>query len=319
MKKPDEREIIRIFQNRFGRKSMFRADDLEVMKFGKMRFVTKSDMWVQSTDAPPGMKFQEMARKSIVSCVSDFACKGVEPRFATIALALPKDCNEKMINELADGFFCATREFGLKIVGGDVNEGSEIIIEVSMFGVCNTNIPTRGGSKIGDIIVTTGPFGYCSACLKIVLDGYRAGSRFREKCKEKMFNPKPRLEFGLKAAKYFSASIDSSDGLSLALYDLSKQSGKKFVVTNLPTTRDVFEFAEQNKMSLKDLVFCGGEEYEIVATVSPKNLQIIRNLAKRTNTPLREIGHVARGRDVILVENSKSRLVKRCGWIHLRS
>jgi thiamine-monophosphate kinase len=75
MKKPDELEIIKIFQNSFGRKSSFVADDLELLKMRNSNFVVKSDMLVQTTHIPPGMKLQEASRKSIVSCVSDFACK----------------------------------------------------------------------------------------------------------------------------------------------------------------------------------------------------------------------------------------------------
>jgi len=319
MNRPDEREIIKIFQNRFGKKSRFRSNDLEIIKIGRTRFVTKSDMLVQSTDIPPKMKLREIARKSIVSCVSDFSCKGVKPRFATIALALPRNINQKMVNELADGFLQSSREFDLKIIGGDLNEGKEIVIEVSMFGLSKRAIPTRSGSKIGDVIVVSGPFGYCSAGLKIILGRYRSNSKFRNKCRQSVFAPSPRLEFGLKAAKYFSSSMDSSDGLSITLNEMSVQSKKQFVITNLPTRKDMIEFAQRNKINLEDLIFCGGEEYEIVATLSPNNLHKVRNIADKSKTPLQEIGYVSKGKNVIFAKKGGSRIVKKCGWTHLKS
>ncbi len=319
MRKPDEREIIKIFQKRFGKKSKFYADDLEYIKIGNAKFMTKSDMLVQSTDVPPGMSFQEIARKSIVSCVSDFSCKGVRPRFATIALALPNNCNHKMIDEIAEGFLQASREFDLEIVGGDINEGMEIVIEVSMYGKLDKKIPTRRGSKIGDVIITTGPFGYCSAGLKIIFEHYKTSLKFKEVTRKKILNPCARFEFGIKAARYFSSSMDSSDGLSMTLNDMSEQSGKRFVITNLPTTQEVEEFAQQNKIDLEELVFCGGEEYEIVATISRKNLQRVRNIAYRAGTQLFEIGYVSRGENVIFIEGDRKIPVNRCGWTHLRS
>ena len=91
------------------------------------------------------------------------------------------------------------------------------------------------------------------------------------------------------------------------------------MITSLPTENEVIEFAHQNKMNLDDLVFCGGEEYEIVSTVHPRDLQKIRNLAKKMNIPLSEIGHVSNGKNVVLVDNDRSKVIKRCGWIHLRS
>src|SRR5574337_595762 len=129
MKNPDEREIIRTFQKKFGR-SRFLADDVEVIKIGSSKFIVKSDMLVQSTDVPPGMKISDISRKSIVSCVSDFACKGIKPEFATISLAIPEGFTQSMINQLAQGFALASREFGVKILGGDTNQGKELVVEV---------------------------------------------------------------------------------------------------------------------------------------------------------------------------------------------
>ena len=230
----------------------FKPDDVEVLKIGSSKFIVKSDMLVQSTDVPPGMKIQEIARKSLVACVSDFACKGIKPSFATIALAIPRNFTLKMINELADGFLKGSKEFRLQIVGGDTNEGKEIVIEVSMFGVSNKKIPSRKGARIGDIILSSGPFGYSSAGLKIILDGNKGDIQFTKRCKKAIFLPHPRLDFGLKAAQYFSSSMDSSDGFSITLNEMSEQSKKKFVITNLPAENDVIKFARQNKIESQE-------------------------------------------------------------------
>jgi len=318
MKNPDEREIIKTFQSRFG-KSRFLADDVEVLKIGSSRIIVKSDMLVANTDAPKGMKISEIARKSLVACVSDLACKGVKPSFATIALAIPRGFTRKMVNQLANGFASASKEFGLKIVGGDTNQGQDLVIEVSMFGTYNKKIPSRGGAKIGDIILTSGPFGYSSSGLKIILEKYKANRQFLRKCKKTVMHPTPKLQFGLQASKYFSSAMDSSDGLSITLNDMSEQSKRRFVIFGFPTKYDVIEFAARNKIDLKDLVFCGGEEYEMVFTASTLYLQQIRNIARKLKVPLFVIGYVTKGKDVVLMEKFKPRKIKRCGWVHLRS
>jgi thiamine-monophosphate kinase len=318
MKKPDELEIIKIFQNRFGRKSSFVANDVEFLKMSDVDLVVKSDMLVQGTDVPPGMKLCDISRKSIVSCVSDFACKGIRPRYATISLALPRGITKQKVNDLAVGFAIASKQFGIKIVGGDINEGKEIVIDVSMFGI-GGNIVSRSGAKNGDIIITSGPFGYTSSGLEIILHNLKAEIHFRKNSRKSVFIPMPRLEFGLKAAKYFSSSMDSSDGLSITLNDMCAQSRKRFVITRLPVGKDIVEFARKNRISLIDLVFCGGEEYEIVATVSQKNLVSVRKLARKFDIPYFEIGYVASGKNVVLVDKGKERTIKRCGWTHLKS
>ncbi|MDE1765764.1 MAG: thiamine-phosphate kinase [Thaumarchaeota archaeon] len=318
MKKPDETEIIKIFQSRFGRGASFVPEDLEVISMSKQNFLAKSDMLVQSTDVPAGMKLYQVARKSMVSCISDFACKGIRPRYAIVSLAIPHGLARKMIWELASGFAAASKEFGVKIIGGDVNQGKEIVIDVSMFGTGN-RLVRRGGAKSGDIIITSGPFGYSSSGLKIILQGIKADPGFVKKCKKSVFLPTPRLEFGLRAARYFTSSMDSSDGLSVTLNDMSRLSKKRFFITRMPAEKDVIEFSEKKKISLPDLVFCGGEEYEIVATVPKKNIRTVKKIAEMLMVPLFEIGYVTNGSNVILRDGKQEKAFKRCGWVHLRS
>ena len=318
MNKLDETEIIRIFQRCFGRKSKFVPEDVEVLRIGRTILVAKSDMLVESTDVPPGMKDVEIARKSVVACVSDFACKGIKPRYATISLAIPRRFSKSKINELSAGFTKASREFGIKIIGGDVNEGKELVIEVSMFGI-GKKIVNRRGAKSNDIIITSGPFGYSAAGLRIILNHLRTGSKFAKKCKQLVFMPTPKLKFGLAITNYVSSAMDSSDGLSNTLNEMSKQSHKKFVITKLPTKPEVEEFAKKNKIKLTDLVFCGGEEYEIVATVSQNNLPKIRRISRILKIPLFEIGCVVKGKNVVYREKNKITTIKDCGWLHFKS
>ncbi len=318
MSGPDEAEIIRIFQTSFGKKSKFVSEDVEEMRFGKTTFVTKSDMLVQSTDVPPGMKINEIARKSLVACVSDFSAKGVKPVYATVSLAIPRGFSKSKIKKLASGFMRASREFGIKIVGGDVNEGRELVVDVSMFGIAK-KIVRRKGTKINDVIITSGPFGYTSAGLKIILNHLRASAVFSKKCRQRVFMPTPKLKFGLAIANYISSSMDSSDGLSTTLNEMSRQSGKKFVITKLPTYPEVEKFARTNLIGFTDLVFHGGEEYEIVATVSRNNLPKIKRIANNQNIPFFEIGYVTRGKNVIYQQKNKIIAVKDAGWIHFKS
>ena len=318
MSRLDEAEIIKIFQQSFGRKSKFVPEDVELLRIGNTILVAKSDMLVESTDVPAGMKIDEVARKSMVACVSDFASKGVKPLYCTVSLAIPRRFFELQIRKLASGFVKASREFDVKIVGGDVNEGKELIIEVSMFGI-SKKIVTRKGAKINDVIITSGPFGYSSAGLKIILNHCKADPKFIKKCKQKVFMPLPKLKFGLAIANYLSSSMDSSDGLSTTLNDMSRQSDKKFVITRLPTYAEVEKFAETNRIRLIDLVFHGGEEYEIVATVPQKNLARVKQIARNQRIQLFEIGCVTKGKNVIFQRENKTATIQGRGWLHFKS
>jgi len=137
MSKLSEKKIIELFQNRLGNTN-FVPEDVESFKIGKKRLVAKVDTLVESTDVPPGMKLEDVARKSIVSCVSDFAAKGVKPIFGIVSLTIPKRLSRSNIESLAKGFQRAAGEFKLKILGGDTNEGKELVINFS-FGISEKN------------------------------------------------------------------------------------------------------------------------------------------------------------------------------------
>ena len=314
MSKLDESEIIKIFQRKLGNKN-FVSEDVEIFKLTKSNIVAKTDTLVQSTDIPPKMKLGEAARKSVVACVSDFAAKGVKPEFGIISVNFPSGITRSKIEEAASGFRKACREFGICILGGDTNSGREIVFNVCLFGNADGIIPRRG-SKNKDLIFATGPFGYTAAGLSILLHKKKAKREFGKKAIQSVIHAKPRVSFGVRNRKYFSASMDSSDGLSTTLNEMAKQSKKKFVITNSPHKKDVEEFAKSQKLNLEKLVYHGGEEYEFVFTINAKHKATILRNAKLLRTPIIEIGHVTNGKGVVLQGDNKTIPLKDKGWKH---
>ena len=316
MTKLDESSIIKIFQSRLVKKN-FDFEDVEVFSLGKTKIVAKTDTLVESTDIPPKMKLSDAARKSIIACVSDFAAKGVKPKYGMISINMPKTISRSKINEIASGFRKACIQYDIAILGGDTNAGKEIVFNVCLFGTADSII-TRKGSRKGDLIFVTGPFGYTFAGLSMLLDKKKGKKRFSKKSISSVTNPKPKLSFSLKNKKYFSSSMDSSDGLSTTLNEMSKQSKNKFVISNIPTMKDVVDYAKSQKLNLNDLVFHGGEEYEFVFTTHPKNRNTIIKNAKISKTAIIEIGHVTTGKGVFVESQNGLVHLKDLGWNHFR-
>ena len=316
MAKLDESSIIEIFQNKLGKKK-FVSEDVEIFDLDKIKVVAKTDTLVESTDIPPKMKLSDAARKSIVACVSDFAAKGVKPKYGIISINLPKAISRSKINEIALGFRKACNEYNISILGGDTNEGKEIVFNACIFGTTD-KIVTRKGSKKGDLVFVTGPFGYTAAGLNLLLGKKKEKGSFSKKLVKSVINPKPKLDFGLKNKKYFSSSMDSSDGLSTTLNEMSKQSKNKFVINNIPFMKDLEDYAKSQKLNLHDLIFHGGEEYEFIFTASPKHRNIIKKNAKKCKTPIIEIGHVVSGKGVFVEKQGSVVRLKDLGWKHFR-
>jgi thiamine-monophosphate kinase len=316
MKKLDESEIIKKFQKIFGNPN-FVSEDVESFSIGKTKIIAKVDTLVQSTDIPPQMSLNDAARKSVVACISDFAAKGVKPKFAIISINLPDRISNKEIDEIAKGFKKASKEFDVQILGGDTNEGKEIVFHVCVFGIAE-KIVRRTGVKPGDLIFVTGPFGYTAAGLDLMLRNSKTRDNFSVKAIKSVTKPHPRLDFGLKNKNYFSSSMDSSDGLSTTLNEMAKQSKCKFVINNIPSKEDIENFSLKHKKNFEALVFHGGEEYEIVFTVSKKyKSKIIKNAAL-SKTPIIEVGHVTKGKGVFVEKNKKYVLLQDLGWHHFK-
>ena len=316
MTKLDEDSIIKIFQSRLGKKN-FISEDVEIFNLDRIKIVVKTDTLVESTDIPSKMNLSDAARKSIVACVSDFAAKGVKPKYGIISINLPKTISRSKIHEIASGFKKACKEYDISILGGDTNAGKEIVFNICIFGITD-KIVTRKGSKKGDLVFVTGPFGYTSAGLNMLLGKKKGKESFVKKSIKSVIRPKPKLNFGLKNKKYFSSSMDSSDGLSTTLNEMSKQSKNKFVINNIPSMKDLEDFVESQDLELNNLVFHGGEEYEFIFTTSPKYRNKIKNSARLLKTPIIEIGYVTSGKGVFIKKQNSFVRLKDLGWKHFR-
>ena len=315
MTKLDEKQIIRIFANKLGISNL---DDVVLLDKG---IVMKSDMLVASTDVPIGMEDWQAARKSIVSCISDLAAKGVRPHAALISLGIPNSCymQQPCIEGLAEGFAIASKEFGVKIVGGDTNEAGELVIDCSMIGFSRFKVPTRSGAKPGDYVIVSGHFGFAPAGLAILLQKNvitisSSSSIFRKHAVKSVLEPYPRQSFGLALARYFSSSIDSSDGLAVSLYELASQSeGVDIIIYRIPAAEGLDKFAQENSLDKHELVFHGGEEYEIVATISHTRIRQAEAAARKAGLSLHVIGRVQKGSGNVFVRN---RLLENRGYMH---
>ena len=298
MKRLSERKIIGLMQRR-----KFHAEDVEIFKLGNKECAVSIDTLVESTDIPKGSKLSDISRKSIVSSLSDFAAKGILPKFCIVSLTLPSSISKKQVQELSIGISNACKEFKIQFLGGDTNQGSEISIHVVVFGSVK-KLLRRNGAKVGDIICTTGIFGYTAAALELLLRKRKSSKEFAVKSKRHFFRPKPRVEFARNSINYITSSMDSSDGLSTCLNELANQSKKRFFITDLPTNDDIREFSKRNKIDLRKLVLDGGEEFELVFTICPKNVKKIHKLAKKFKISIHEICIVKSGKGV-LFENTK--------------
>ncbi|MDR2720319.1 MAG: thiamine-phosphate kinase [Nitrososphaerota archaeon] len=303
------------------------GDDVSAVSLGNSGDVAvlKTDMLVAKTDVPASMGLCCAARKAIVMNVSDFASKGVQPIAALVALGLPKKlATQKAVAEIVDGLSDAAREYGAYIIGGDVGETGDLTISVSLYGTAKQGaLMLRKGAMSGDILAVTGMFGKSAAGLQLLLDKTCVvSSKTRLVLEDAVFNPCARLAEGLALSRSgcVSASIDSSDGLAWSLYELMRMSGVGFTVETLPLAMEAVEFAQQNGLCAEKLALYGGEEYELVLTVNPKNWETAKTAVKAAGGNLTAIGKATTEKQLTLtMTNGKKQNIEPYGYEHFKA
>lgn len=323
MRLPGEAEIVSIFRRRLGVRGA--PDDAEALPAGAACWCV--DTLSAGTDVPPGMGLRRAARKSVVSCASDLAAKGFAPASGLVSVSLPAGTTAPDASALAGGLAGAAGELGFSFAGGDTGRGAELSITVCLAGAPparpgrggRRRWPGRGGARAGDIVFATGSFGLTSAGLRTVMGGARASGRFARAAAAAVYSPHCRARFGAAAARMFTSSMDTSDGLSAALSEMSRSSGAPFAVGRIPLAPGLGRFAAANGLDARRLALGGGEEYEIAFTARPSDRRRIAAVAERTATPVSEIGIVGErdGRGGARLEAGGESLEIAGGWDHL--
>ena len=310
--------IIGMFEQMPGNPIPF-GDDISAVELGNGKLAyLKCDMLVNRTDVPPGMNLIQVGRKAVVSVVSDFASKGVQPIALLSSLGIPDDFKEKNVKKIIQGLNLGAREYGAYVIGGDTNESSDLIIDCIGFGLGNKNTyVSRNGAKSGNLLAVTGFFGETAAGLKVVKEEFRATSFIKKRLLNAIYEPKARLNEGLALAntKALTSSMDSSDGLATSLFELSERSGVGFLLERIPISKYATKFAKINDLDPISLALYGGEEYELVFTFDPKNLSKVQ---KALNENLIIIGKVISEMSIEFKTDHKKKKILPLGWEHFK-
>lgn len=203
--------------------------------------------------------------KSIMANLSDIAASGAKPCYITISLSIPKDVSEEDINDYYEGCKFALKDLGIEIVGGDITGADKLFISICVIGkTAGRKISSRSNAKIGHKIITSGVHGSSAAGLRILMDDLEPD---KDLIKAHLM-PTAQLDFSKQIAEQIEedyAMMDTSDGLIDALYKIGEASNCTMSVDFErilydPKIKEYFE-------DYKDLIFYGGEDYQLVATV----------------------------------------------------
>lgn len=304
------------------------GDDAAVVELGTGSSVLTTDLLVEGVHFELGLiSARDLGAKAIAVNVSDIAAMGASPRYALASLALPSDTEAAWVVEVYGGMRAACDEYALSLVGGDLSRAERVVISVMVLGeVARGRAVTRGGARAGDALVVTGSLGAAAAGLALsrapaqVLSAALSAGWARELL-DALARPVARVgEGGTLAQCGATAMMDLSDGLAKDLSRLCIASGvgARVRLADVPIREVVRVAAAALDLDPVALAISGGEDYELLATIAPINVEPARErLHDRFGVTLTQVGDVVEGLELVAVDaNGAESTLEPKGWDH---
>lgn len=265
------------------------GDDCAVLPFSvEHDLLATADLLVEGTDfdlawASPA----EIGHKSLAVSLSDVAAMGGEPLWAMFSVAIPERLAEDaFLLEFFAGINDLACEYGVKVAGGDISSGTDLLtVDSVVLGRCPSGRAIlRRGASAGELICVSGRLGGAAAGLRSLLT--RSIADIPPAKLKKQLKPTPQVELAnhLQSQGFVSAMIDISDGLSSDLGHICDASevGAVIDADSLPIdplAAEPFDGSGVERVTgVLDLALNGGEDFELLFTVSPEHEQAVRDL-----------------------------------------
>jgi thiamine-monophosphate kinase len=272
------------------------GDDAAVLRADEGQLVLiSSDMLLEGIHFDlTYMPLQHLGYKAVAVNVSDIAAMNGIPKQVTVNLGLSNRFSVEAVEAIYDGIKAAADDYHIDVVGGDTtSSASGLVISVSILGTASEKeVVYRSNAKQSDILCVTGDLGAAYMGLQVLerekqeflvnpdmqpqLDKY-------EYVVGRQLRPKARMDIvhELRSLGVVPTSmIDVSDGLASDLFHICKSSGLGACIyeDKLPVYEKTFDVVAEFGLDTNTAALNGGEDYELLFTVSQKDYEKIENV-----------------------------------------
>lgn len=232
---------------------------------------------------------RHLGYKAVAVNLSDIYAMNAWPEQITVGLGISNRFSVEALEELYDGILAACEKYGVDLVGGDTTSSQKgLIISISALGYAKpADIVYRHTAQAGDLIAVSGDLG-----------GAYLGLQMLEREKQ-VYLENPEIKPNLEQENYIvgrqllphprrdvvelleemnikpTAMIDISDGLSSDLLHICNRSGVgcRIYEEKLPIAEETRQRAMKFKIAPSTCALNGGEDYELLFTLSPADAE----------------------------------------------
>ncbi len=308
------------------------GDDCAVLEMLNGQTVVSSDALIEGvhfdlTYVSP----EHLGYKAVMVNLSDVYAMNAIPKQILVNIAVSNRFGAEFLESLYAGIRNACNEYEVDLVGGDTTSSfSGLMISITVIGEADeADVAYRSGAKENDLLVVSGDLGAAYLGLQLL---EREKEVFKEDpdmqpqlqgfeyLLQRQLKPEARKDVVeiLKALEVKPTSmIDVSDGLSSEVLHLCKQSevGMAVYEEKIPLDPKVYEVCEEFNLTTTTVALNGGEDYELLFTVSMEDHDKIKG-----NPNFTIIGHVleaSSGANLVTRDNQYMPLTAQ-GWDALK-
>ena len=273
------------------------GDDAAIIETGgNEQLVVSTDMLVE------GIHFdfaytplKHLGYKAVAVNVSDICAMNARPQQITVSIAISNRFSVEALDELYAGIYAACETYGVDLVGGDTTSSNKgLYISVTALGRApKGRITRRSGAKVGDLVCITGHLGSAYLGLQLLereKQVYLANPDMQPEMKPEhkdlyaaILRPEARTDMVDLFAKNGivpTSMIDISDGLASEILHICHASGVGAIIEegNVPIRQEAQVQAIDFGMDPITCALSGGEDYQLLFTIDPKDVEKIRFL-----------------------------------------
>lgn len=305
------------------------GDDATILNPEGKKVVISTDVLAEGVHFNLGyVPLKHLGYKAVVVNLSDIAAMNAKPSQILVSIAVSNRFPVEALEEIYAGIHLACERYGVDLVGGDTTSSqSGLVISITAIGFeTEEELTKRNGAKPNDLLVVTGDLGGAYLGLQILerehsvflanpnmqpeMEGY-------DYILERQLKPEARTdvkeilkELGVKP----TSMIDVSDGLASEILHLSDQSKVGFRLYEEKIPMDTLTITTADELNLNPVMaaLSGGEDYELLFTISPNDFENIKNHPDFT-----VIGHATdleQGNYMVLRGSNELSAITAQGW-----